>query len=454
MYDVDPDLIVELNPTVRNGVKAGATIYIPVDDPEDTEQTVEIAAESNTEPQPEQILVPTEFDDPVAELTPVRPPIQRVEQEEDPTLDESDEVADSIVRRPATIAVLLPFMLESETPSKQALHFTDFYKGLLIAADTLSNRGDSLQIIAQDTADDLVRLMSILADENVRSASVIIAPENQAHIAAIASSVSGDTKVINVFNIRDSLYLTSAPVVQTNVPHNIMFDKAIQAIDRLYADRIPIFLNCPNGRNEKAEFVAALGEYYRERGVEPIILTYESALISSQLEALHSEGSRYLIIPASGSLADFNRFAHTVIRANAAAGEDRPFAVFGYPDWTAFRGDTKATLHELDATVYSRFYYDADSFDTECFDKAFEHWYGSKPIEVLPDQAILGFDTGNMLIRNLRANDGVFDPAKADYKGIQSSYDLVPAGDNGGWVNSEVYILQFTPGGKVKRIEF
>ena len=98
---------------------------------------------------------------------------------------------------------MLPFMLDSENPDRQALHYTDFYKGLLLAADTLSNRGDSLRIFTYDTKGDLAHVKELLSDSNITNASVIIAPDNAAQLAAIAGAVAGtDAKVINVFNVK------------------------------------------------------------------------------------------------------------------------------------------------------------------------------------------------------------------------------------------------------------
>ena len=99
-------------------------------------------------------------------------------------------------------------------------------------------------------------------------------------------------------------------------------------------------------------------------------------------------------------------------------------AVFGYPDWTAFRGDALAMLHTLGATIYSRFYEDKDSLSSRNLNDAFMRWYGREMLEAVPVYGILGFDLGNFLIRNIRNNDGTFVPDAAAYTGAQSSFGL------------------------------
>ncbi|MDE6703145.1 MAG: hypothetical protein K2K00_05665, partial [Muribaculaceae bacterium] len=217
-------------------------------------------------------------------------------------------------------------------------------------------------------------------------------------------------------------------------------------------DYVPVIIRNRDGRNDKAEFINYMTDVYRSRGVEPIEVEYEGALVVAQLDALPTDGTRYVIVPTSGSLNEFNKFIHAI----KTERDTRDIALFGYPDWTAFRGDAEELLHAVDATVFSRFYYDDDSFDTRSLARAFERWYGSPMIEVVPNQGVLGFDVGNMVIRNLRANNGSFNPEDERYTGVQSSFEFNRAADNdsAGYCNNEIYILRFAPGRRVKRLSF
>ncbi|MDE5566893.1 MAG: LysM peptidoglycan-binding domain-containing protein [Muribaculaceae bacterium] len=453
-YGVKPDDIIALNPEAVSGIKKDATLRIPVTKPEDA---APVAAD---EVKQEDVLNEDVFMSPEYRLKPVRPAIETVpmdgedESENDASqYEEGDTTEVQTESRPATIAVILPFMLEEETPGKQAMLFTDFYKGLLLAADTLSNRGDSVKIYAYDTMCDMARLKAILSEDAVRDASVIIAPDGDAQLAAIADAVAGrDTKVINVFNVKDSLFVNHPELIQTNIPHRKMYAKAVDAMMRIYPDYVPVIIRNRDGRNDKAEFINYMTDVYRSRGVEPIEVEYEGALVVAQLDALPTDGTRYVIVPTSGSLNEFNKFIHAI----KTERDIRDIALFGYPDWTAFRGDAEELLHAVDATVFSRFYYDDDSFDTRSLARAFERWYGSPMIEVVPNQGVLGFDVGNMVIRNLRANNGSFNPEDERYTGVQSSFEFNRAADNdsAGYCNNEIYILRFAPGRRVERLSF
>lgn len=441
-YGVSQDQIVELNPRVRNGVKTGMIIVIPV-----AETQQEEAVEDSMTPQ---TVTVAETDGAVPESDGAVP-------ESDDEISDDEPAVELTVARESSIAVMLPFMLEAETPSKQALLYTDFYKGLLLAADTLSNRGDSLKIYAYDTMGDINRLKSLLSEAAVRDASVIIAPDDERHFALIADAVAGsDTKVINVFNMRDSLFRTKGNVVQTNIPHRLMYSKAFDAMDRLYHDYLPVILVNESGRSDKAEFISFIRNAYSQRGIEPLELTYDGALLNSQVETLPDDGGKYLIIPSSGALNEFNKFVHAIKTVRESSADKRHIELFGYPDWTAFRGDAESMLHAVGATVFSRFYYSPDSFDTRSLNRAFDRWFGTDMMEGIPNHAVLGFDIGNMIIRNLFANDGRFEPLEGRYVGVQSSFEFIRPGDSddAGFCNDDVYILRFGPENKVERLNF
>lgn len=438
-YGISIDDIVALNPSCKNGLKAGATLKIPVRDGSPEDKNPEPVSETDGGENDGSVydtIVPLRD---TAELRPVNPGIVELE-----TI-----VAEP--RKKPSIVVMLPFMLGDENISRQSQLYTDFYKGLLIAADTLSNRGDSIRIIAYDTEGNAERISSLMANDDVKDASVIIAPDDVSQLQAIArQALDDETYIVNIFNIKDSLYLTNPVVLQANLPQARMYEKAVDALETLYEGYTPVFLTNTSGRNEKESFVNYARQRYLDKGVAPVDIAYEGALLASNLDEL-ADSVRYVFIPSSGTLAEFNKFSHVL--KNYIGGRD--MAVFGYPDWTAFRGDALAMLHTLGATIYSRFYEDKDSLSSRNLNDAFMRWYGREMLEAVPVYGILGFDLGNFLIRNIRNNDGTFVPDAAGYTGAQSSFAFVrpdSGSDSSGFVNDEIYIIRYDGDGRTERI--
>ena len=402
--------IVAHNPAADDGIKKGMILYFPYDD-YSPEQQQQLAIEVEPEEPEEEVLAPKQ----------------------------------------ASIAVLLPFGLTNEEPSRSNRLALDFYKGFLMAADTLASRSGALTITAIDTDVPAAELETALVQAAVREAAVIVAPDNEAVYNRLAASARDNGNyVLNVFIVADSLYAVNPQVLQANIPQRDMYRLAVDAFEQDFDGYTPVILRNRSGRNEKEAFVNYLIGRCSQRGVTPVEISYDGNLVAADLDVLPADaGQKYVMVPSSGSLAEFHKFAYVVKAMRdrlAASAEGAAIEVFGYPDWTAFRGDNLDTLNKLEATVYSRFFDNFDSFDSKCLQGEFRRWYGSEIIESIPSQAVLGYDTGCFLIKNLRANDGAFNPlSPRTYNGMQSTFDFDKSDE--GYFNSSLYIIKFNSNG-------
>lgn len=367
---------------------------------------------------------------------------------------------------PSTVAVMLPFGLEKDEPSKLNSLCLDFYKGFLIGVDTLCNRsGRLIEIRAFDTDAGPDRVRTLLdTDSFIAKASVIIAPDGADAIAEIASrAAAGGAYVLNLFNIRDTLQCVNPAVIQANIPQQAMYELAESALATEFEGYTPVILRNISGRNEKEAFTSYLASRCRARGVEPVTVEFDGTLRVADFGSLPlDDGQRYVVVPSSGTLAEFNKIAYVLqnwrerVRAIGIENPDMErmpaVEVFGYPDWTAFRGDALDILNRLGATVYSRFRDNFNGYEATGVAQAFRRWYGEPMIESVPTQALLGFDAACCIIKNLRANDGTFDPLfPAEFNGVQSSFRFERSGE--GYVNAALYIIRFTPeGNQVSRV--
>ena len=196
--------IVRNNPALADGVKKGDILVFPYDEyytPEPAEAAPDDVAQETV------ILNPIEIDDSVA--------------------------VKEVATRPATIGVLLPFGLEAGNPAIRNRLALDFYRGFLIAADSLSERPGDIAIVARDTegldADALKQLIE--TDTLLQSAAVIIGPDDDNAISAISAAASrNETYTFNVLNTRDSLYLISPYMLQANTPQKQMYKLAVDGL--------------------------------------------------------------------------------------------------------------------------------------------------------------------------------------------------------------------------------
>lgn len=496
-YGITTEAVIEQNPVLKNGLKAGQTIKITIPGAPVEAQPVEQVTAPQPQPQPStqthvkgyivkkketfySIAVANGLS--VAALEAANPGVTSLKEGQvlnipvagpvaedvshpvtgaaepaavndpvavEPVNDAAGEVGQEAVTSPAvngksvSLAVMLPFMLNEETPSKNSTRYTEFYKGFLLAVDSLRNNGAPIHVTAYDTEGSVLKVREALSDSAFRRHDVIIAPDNTAQLAVLAEyGKNNGVKVVNTFIVRDDSYITNSAVMQGNLPSSLMYRKTIDALMERLAYSTPVFLSVKGSAGDKADFVAELRKSLDAKGKTYMDVEVDGRLTVADLKPLPADGN-YTFIPLSGRQADLNKLMPGIIEWRDQASE--PIVrLFGYPEWTTFRGETLENMHNLNTTVYSRFYTDEDAPRTKSLDAKYKQWYGTRMENAVPRQGLLGFDTGMFVIPYILNGSGVYD-------GVQNGYYFVSAGENGGAYNDALYFVTFRPGNVIEK---
>ncbi len=474
-FGVTPESIIELNPSARNGIKPGMDLLIPnvggnnpIDVDDNTDKPGITISEQgrnrqlrpvNPEVYPVDSIV-AEFEDSASreivipernmQLRPIDPEIYPVDTIEVVSIDtlEYDEPGWK-----ANIGLMLPLMLnETDASSKNARMTTEFIRGFMLGLNSMDSSVEDVNVYIYDTEGNPGSLAKIMSKPEIDSLDVVIGPTDNATFTAVVDSMSvRDAMILNVFAAQDTTYMTNENVVQCNVPHDVMYDKAIEAILSTFEGYTPVFLISKGGKSEKINFTDRLRAKYAEKNIEPVELMYQGMLTSLDLEKLDSL-QNYVFIPSSGALSEFNKFSRAIRHAREQALDPTSVALIGYPDWTTFRGEALENLHALGAVIYSRFYADANDDEVKAFASEFTDEYGSPMMDQVPSQALLGYDVARYLLSNLRENDGEYDAfSPMIFRGLQSSYMLMSdeVHPSAGSSNRMVYIITFQEGNDV-----
>ena len=243
---------------------------------------------------------------------------------------------------------------------------------------------------------------------------------------------------MNAFLVRDDSHLTNPAVMQGNLPSQIMYRKVTDALLERLAYATPVFLTMSGEKGDKADFVAELRKSLAAKGQTIMDIEVDGRLLASQLQALPADGN-YMFIPESSRQADLNKLMPGIIewRDQAMTPTVR---LFGYPEWTTFRGETLVNMHNLNTLVFSRFYTDEDSWATRAVDAKFRKWYGCRMENAVPRQGLMGYDMGMFVIPFIK--DGVCH----GYDGVQNGFFFTDSTEGAGVYNQALYFINFRPG--------
>lgn len=361
------------------------------------------------------------------------------------TTSESDSSSNGIV-----IALALPFNLNVEKADRQDKVYTEFYKGFLLAVDSMRNCGTPIKVMAFDTADSMDSVRSILANPMLAEAQVIVGPGDANQLNAFANyGKERGVEVLNLFHVKDISYRINPSMMQGNIPHEAMYEKAADYLVNNLRGAVPVLVKSRNASADKAEFLTILKGRFDSRGINAVEIQFDDQLKLDDLESIDGAGS-FTFIPVTGKSDELQKMLSTLIEFKKNNPYPDGITLFGYPEWTTFRGDMLAKMIEMGTTVFSRFYTVPEDAQLKQVEDVFVRWYGSPMASLVPRQGLFGFDTGMYLIKALKANGGDFNLFTPAYNGVQNGFDFQRS-PGGGFVNNDLYIINFRTDGRVDK---
>lgn len=360
----------------------------------------------------------------------------------------------SVAVKDVNIAVMLPFMLENSDRQRQAQIYLEFYKGFLLAVDSLRNSARPINIYAYDTAGSADTVRKILTRPEMKNIQVFVAPENEKQLEMIARYADeSNASVLNMFAVRDGSYKRHASMLQATIPHQDMYQKAVEAMVKDMKGREVVVVN-PAGREaDKKEFVDMLKSALAKNGTSVTVINYDVNLDMDQLSDF-DRTKKYAFITTSSRQPELNRVLPTLIEFKDQLTDTDPLKLFGYPEWTTFRGETLNNMHLANTYVYSRFYTVPEDPWAEKLEKKFVADYGTPMGSYVPRQGLLGFDTGLFLLKWLENAPDLNEARNSiiTYNGVQNGFHFVRPDRAAGLVNNDLYFVNFRPSGLVDRI--
>ncbi|WFE83364.1 LysM peptidoglycan-binding domain-containing protein [Parabacteroides chongii] len=416
-FNISSTELIKRNPELKNGVKAGMVIKIPVETKETVTETAPVMHERD-----------------VNALLSVPKKIERVNM--------------------IKVALLLPFMTNEPRPSSNTQRFIEYYEGMLLAVDSLRNSGCSIELSVFDTGNGTKKIKEILKEDALKEANLIIGAVQNDQIAPVAEfAEKNNIKYVIPFTSKNDDVLSNANIFQVNTPHSYLYAKASQASCDLFANDNIILLKVP-GTEEKADFIKALKAEMKQRNISWRELTYSADTFPIEMEAMLSKDKRSVIIPTSGSLEALSKFK-SPLRMLAETKPEFNITMFGYPEWQTYTNECLDDFFALNTYIYSFFYADNLSPEVSNFYSKYKTWYSKNLINIFPKYGILGFDTGMFFFDAVRKYGANFENnlGNIHYKGIQTCFDFERVNNWGGFINTSTFIVHYQSDYNVTRSE-
>lgn len=410
-FKISPEKLADINPNLKNGLKAGMILHIPEENFANRTDGSGMALILNEE-ETEKLLKP----------------------------DESIQNKDFI-----KAALFLPFS------TSKSDRFVEYYEGMLLAIHKLQEQGIFIDLHVFDSTESS-DVNNILQKNDLENIDLIIGGVNKEHIHSIAEFA--DKHQINYvipFSSNNEEVFTKSKVFQVNTPHSFIYGRAADAFMHIHKNDNIIIIN--TAKADKDSFIKELSQKLDSNHVKYTIVNYSDNLNTEILDYLKLE-QRNVIVPNSGDMESLQNIL-THIRP-LTVGEEIQYNIsfFGYPEWQTYKPIIMSDLLRLDTHIYSNFFVDNVQKNAMAFYRNYQLWFGRRPMNTYPKYGMLGYDTAlfffnamNLFGRNFEKN-----MKQIKQENLQTHFIFNRPNDNGGFVNVNLFIINYNKTTGISRI--
>lgn len=340
-------------------------------------------------------------------------------------------------------AIRLGVMLPLHDKNGDGRRMVEYYRGVLMACDSLKKEGLSVEVSAWNTAEDAV-VSTILADPKVARQDIIIGPLYSKQVSQISAFCQEHgQKLLIPFSINAPQLYTNRNIFQVYQTQNEQAEACVQQFFRLFANCHPVIVDCGDTTSTKGAFTAKLRRELEVRGIA-YSLTSLSSPTASFLKAF-STTERNVVVPNSEKQQQLNSIFGK-LSAVALTQPSSQISVLGYTEWLIYASNHLENYHRYDVHIPSTFYTNLLSVATSRLMQQYRRNFHQDMMPTHPRFALTGFDHAYFFLKGLHKYGTDFDGAagRFGYPPVQTPLRFERIGV-GGYQNRTHLMVHYTP---------
>jgi hypothetical protein len=406
-YDVDVKDIIDENPEVKEGLKAGAKLRIP-------------AAKAKE---------------------PVKNPSKKnAEEAKKPPKQEKDELLpcgkDHSTMKPVyNIALMVPLFLGDvanvevdagpDAPEQEfrSLQFVEFYEGFRMALDSLKENGVSLEVHVYDADRDSVKTAKLLQKPELKNMDLIIALMYQRNFRMVADfAEQNNINIVNPLSERDSIVVGNPRIFKVRPSQKTQLSEIIRYVNTEFADSNVIVIS-DNQRINKATATRIMSEMEERKADVHLADGYGEVL-----SLLTSKKGNLIIL-----ISNNKSYVLDVITKLNEHRTEFSINLLGLPRWDRFDDIEADYLVNLNTRVMAPYFINYEDPSVRRFVAQFQNRYKTDPEPL----AFQGFDITYYFVTALWKYGRSFERCIPELrmKSLQSDFRFVSSGKDYGYEN-------------------
>ena len=341
-------------------------------------------------------------------------------------------------QNPVRVGVMLPLKNKDGVVSARAV---DFYRGLVMAMDSLKKGGFSFRVYTYNTANTSIN--TILADTIVPHLDIVFGPDDRTVLKVISDfTMPYGTKVVDAFAPTCDAVLSNPNFYVAYAPVEVVAEEAASLFSAHFSESKPNVVLIDTKKTAHP-FVASLKKKVNK------VRFLQSDFTQNQLVSRLSKGKPNVLVLSSsdkesallvmGKIASFRK-----------ENSSYDIRVLGYPEWEDYKAGMQNQMYEADTYVYTPFYNNLLSQRNKSFMGQYASLFRQNMNMERPVMAMFGFDCGYFMLKALCRFGREYAGQDVYAAPLQNAFRFQTVGISGGRMNRNVLCVHY---GTDRRIE-
>ena len=338
-------------------------------------------------------------------------------------------------------AIRMGIMLPLHNINNDGKRMVEYYRGLLMACDSLKKEGISVDIHAWNLPEE-GDVKKLLDDPAAARCDIIFGPLYSRFVSPMSEFVESHHSLLVIpFSIHAPELYTNRNIFQVYQAPNEQVESTARRCAQFFKDYHPVIIDCGDTTSTKGSFTST---YRRQLEIEDVKYSLTS-LKSSDVNFANAfvKDKRNLVVLNTARSRDlisvFGRLND--IKKN---NPDIQIAMFGYTEWMMYTQHQQENFHKYNVYIPAPFFTNLSSPLAVRLQSLYHQNFHEDMMQALPRFALTGFDHAFFFLRGLHKYGMTFDGAagRFGYLPLQTPLKFERIG-NGGLQNRAFMFVHY-----------
>ena len=362
--------------------------------------------------------------------------------------EEAAIAANDVRNREIRLGVMLPL----HNINGDGRRMTEYYRGVLMACDSLKKQGLSIDVHAWNTTED-GNIYGVLNDPAAAKCDLIIGPLYSKQMNALSDFVAKhDIRLVIPFSINAPQLTTNRNIFQIWQSQNEVSEATIVHFVERFKNCHTIVVDCNDSTSKKGIFTFSLRRKMEQLGMEYVITNLKSS--EENFSKAFSRTKPNVVVLNTGRSQELG-VAFSKINGLKTNNPELDITMFGYADWLLYTHRYLDYFYSYNTYIPSVFYYNPMTEATQNFQKKYRQNFRCDMQNTLPRFAITGFDHAYFFLKGLHKYGKAFNGAEGmfGYSPVQTPLKFERYG-NGGLRNRTLMFVHYKSDHTTETIKF